>query len=83
MSQDVLVLHEGRVTARGPASALDLEHELMFPPDDGHEHGDDDPRAHGSPHEPHAHARPTGSPADDDADADAEAEPQTDRWEGT
>ncbi len=68
VSQDVLVLHDGRVTARGPASALDLEHELMYPPHDGHEHDDDDPRAHGSPHEPHVHepSEPT----------------KTDRWEG-
>ena len=80
VSQDVLVLHEGRVTARGPASELDLEHELMYPPDDGHEHDDDDPRAHGSPHEPHAHERPDGAQAE--ADAEAEAELQTDRWEG-
>jgi putative ABC transport system ATP-binding protein len=67
VSQDVLVLHEGRVTARGPVSALDLEHELMYPPGDGHEHEQDDPLAHGSQHEPHEHQ---GISTD------------TDRWEG-
>ena len=55
VSQDVLVLHEGTVTARGPATALDLEHELMSPPHDGHEHDDDDPRSHGAPHRAHVH----------------------------
>lgn len=55
VAQDVIVLHEGRVTARGPVATLDLEHELMHPPDDGHEHEGDDPSAHGDPHAPHVH----------------------------
>jgi len=32
VADDVRVLHEGRVTARGAAGSLDLEHELMTPP---------------------------------------------------
>ncbi len=71
VSQDVLVLHAGRVTARGAAATLDLEHELMHPSDDGHEHDDDDPRAHGPAHEPHAH-----DPLERDDDR------IDDRWEG-
>jgi putative ABC transport system ATP-binding protein len=55
VASDVRVLHEGRVTARGPASTLDLQHELAQPPDDGHDHPGDDPRAHGSSHEGHRH----------------------------
>jgi hypothetical protein len=50
------VLHEGRVTARGPAARLDLEHELMSPPSDGHVHDEDDARAHGATHTVHRHA---------------------------
>jgi len=55
VADDVLVLHEGRVTARGRTSDLDLEHELMNPPDDGHAHELDDPRGHGTAHVPHDH----------------------------
>ena len=55
VADNVLILHDGRVTARGPASELDLEHELMSPPDDGHEHPPDDRRAHGSVHRSHDH----------------------------
>ena len=58
VATDVRVLHDGRVTARGPAAALDLEHELTWPPDDGHAHPPDDPRAHGIPHEAHRHDPP-------------------------
>jgi putative ABC transport system ATP-binding protein len=57
VSQDVLVLHEGRVTARGPASALDLEHELMYPPHDGHEHAAVPAGARGAPQAPPPHDR--------------------------
>jgi putative ABC transport system ATP-binding protein len=45
VADDVRVLHDGRVTARGAAAALDLAHELRSPPDDGHEHDADDPRS--------------------------------------
>ncbi len=63
VADDVRVLHEGRVTARGPAGALDLEHELMSPPEDGHDHDPDDVRAHTSTHDPHEHVvRPAGQP---------------------
>jgi putative ABC transport system ATP-binding protein len=64
VADDVVVLHEGRVTARGAASSLDLEHELMSPPADGHVHDTDDPRTHGTAHTAHAHddARTTGTP---------------------
>jgi len=55
IADDVRVLHEGRVTARGPAARLDLAHELMSPPDDGHVHDEDDPRAHGDTHAAHLH----------------------------
>jgi putative ABC transport system ATP-binding protein len=56
VADDVLILHEGRVTARGPSSELDLEHELMSPPHDGHEHDSDDPRSHQRDvHRPHDH----------------------------
>jgi putative ABC transport system ATP-binding protein len=55
VADDVRVLHEGRVTARGPAARLDLQHELMSPPDDGHVHDEDDPRAHGDTHDVHRH----------------------------
>ena len=56
VADDVLILHEGKVTARGPSSELDLEHELMSPPHDGHEHDLDDPRAHDRDvHRPHDH----------------------------
>jgi putative ABC transport system ATP-binding protein len=55
IADDVRVLHEGRVTARGPAARLDLAHELMSPPDDGHVHDEDDPRAHGETHAAHLH----------------------------
>jgi putative ABC transport system ATP-binding protein len=55
VADDVRVMHDGRVTARGPASTLDLAHELMSPPDDGHVHDVDDPRAHGGPHRLHDH----------------------------
>jgi putative ABC transport system ATP-binding protein len=72
VASDVIVLHDGRVTARGPTADLDLEHELMSPPDDGHAHGPDDLRAHGSPHAPHDHV-----------DHDAHPDPtDTTRWEG-
>jgi putative ABC transport system ATP-binding protein len=67
VADDVLVLHEGRVTARGRAGDLDLEHELMYPPDDGHAHDADDPRAHGSAHEPHDHDPDDDRPDDPDA----------------
>jgi hypothetical protein len=46
VADDVRVLHDGRVTARGPAQGLDLHHELMSPPTDGHVHDADDPRGH-------------------------------------
>ena len=49
VADDVRVLHDGRVTARGPAGGLDLEHELRSPPSDGHVHDVGDPRAHGGP----------------------------------
>ena len=62
VADDVRVLHDGRVTARGPAETLDLEHELVNPPDDGHVHDVDDPRAHGTPHLPHAHDLTTTEP---------------------
>ena len=50
IADDIRVLHDGRVTARGSASDLDLEHELMSPPGDGHDHGPGDPRAHDRSH---------------------------------
>ncbi|MFN8169145.1 MAG: ATP-binding cassette domain-containing protein [Candidatus Nanopelagicales bacterium] len=62
VATDVRVLHDGRVTARGPASLLDLEHELAGPPDDGHEHPPDDPRAHGPAHDVHRHPRDGDEP---------------------
>ena len=63
VADNVLILHEGRVTARGASSDLDLEHELMSPPHDGHEHGADDPRAHDRDvHRPHDHDRPGPAP---------------------
>jgi putative ABC transport system ATP-binding protein len=65
VADDVRVLHDGRVTARGSAGSLDLQHELMSPPDDGHVHDTDDPRAHGTAHLPHGHhdaTRPPESP---------------------
>jgi len=55
VADDVRVLHGGRVTARGPAVDLDLEHELMSPPADGHVHDVADPRSHGAVHLPHEH----------------------------
>ncbi len=55
VADDVRVLHDGRVTARGPASDVDLDHELTSAPQDGHEHTSDDPRAHGAAHARHAH----------------------------
>jgi putative ABC transport system ATP-binding protein len=56
VADDVLILHDGRVTARGPSSELDLEHELMSPPHDGHVHDADDPRGHDRDvHRPHEH----------------------------
>ncbi|HEY5136032.1 MAG TPA: ATP-binding cassette domain-containing protein [Candidatus Nanopelagicales bacterium] len=57
VADDVRVLHGGRVTARGPAVHLDLEHELMSPPADGHVHDVTDPRSHGAAHLPHEHER--------------------------
>jgi putative ABC transport system ATP-binding protein len=60
VADDVRVLHDGRVTARGPAHGLDLHHELMSPPSDGHVHDVDDPRGH--------HGGPAG-PRRDGADA--------------
>lgn len=65
VATDVRVLHDGRVTARGPASLLDLEHELSAPPYDGHEHPADDPRAHGDAHAVHRHREPTADPRPD------------------
>lgn len=55
VADDVRVLHDGRVTARGPASVVDLVHEMESPPGDGHEHPPEDPRAHGAMHQPHRH----------------------------
>jgi len=55
VADDIRVLHDGRVTARGPASSLDLEHELLNPPTDGHVHEVDDLRRHGDAHLPHDH----------------------------
>jgi putative ABC transport system ATP-binding protein len=55
VADDVRVLHEGRVTARGASGSLDLEHELMSPPTDGHVHDTGDPRTHGTEHLPHEH----------------------------
>ena len=52
VATDVRVLHEGRVTARGPAALVDLVHELAQPADDGHQHPRDDPRSHGSVPDP-------------------------------
>ena len=66
VADDVRVLHGGRVTARGPAVDLDLEHELMSPPTDGHVHDVTDPRSHGAAHLPHEHER-----ADEDEHAPA------------
>ena len=40
VADDVRVLHEGRVTARGSAGAVDLAHEVMHPRGDGHSHDD-------------------------------------------
>ncbi|MBI1377553.1 MAG: ATP-binding cassette domain-containing protein [Frankiales bacterium] len=61
VADDVLVLHEGRVTARGPAGSLDLRHELLSPPGDGHSHDADDPRSHGGSHAPHRHVPEEGT----------------------
>jgi putative ABC transport system ATP-binding protein len=58
VADDVRVLHDGRVTARGPAHGLDLHHELMSPPADGHVHDVEDPRAHGRAHPGPAHDGP-------------------------
>jgi putative ABC transport system ATP-binding protein len=55
VADDVRVLHEGRVTARGPVSQVDLVHEMTTTPDDGHTHPPEDPRAHGPVHRPHEH----------------------------
>jgi len=63
IADDVRVLHEGRVTARGPAARLDLAHELMSPPSDGHVHDEDDVRAHGATQAIHRHPNDLG---DDD-----------------
>jgi len=68
VADDVRVLHGGRVTARGPAVDLDLEHELMSPPADGHVHDVADPRSHGAAHLPHEHER-----EDEDEDEHAPA----------
>ena len=57
VADDVRVLHDGRVTARGPADTLDLEHELAQPAHDGHDHAPDDPLAHGVWHRTHHHDR--------------------------
>jgi putative ABC transport system ATP-binding protein len=62
VATDVRVLHAGRVTARGPAGAVDLAHEMATTPDDGHEHGPDDPRAHGDVHRGHRHPPYDGMP---------------------
>ncbi len=64
VADDVRVLHDGRVTARGPARDLDLHHELMSPPADGHVDDADDPRNHGVPHPRHG-AAPPGATAPD------------------
>ena len=64
VADDVRVLHDGRVTARGPAQGLDLHHELMSPPTDGHVHDVDDPRAHPIARERTAYDGPApGAPA--------------------
>jgi putative ABC transport system ATP-binding protein len=64
VADDIRVLHDGRVTARGSARDLDLHHELMSPPTDGHVHAADDPRNHGPAHPQHEPA-PPGGPAPD------------------
>jgi putative ABC transport system ATP-binding protein len=64
VADDVRVLHDGRVTARGPATGLDLEHELMSPPADGHVHDVDDPRRHGPAHLQHDHEPAPGTALD-------------------
>jgi putative ABC transport system ATP-binding protein len=69
VATDVRVLHAGRVTARGPADAVDLAHEMATTPDDGHEHGPGDPRAHGELHRGHRHG-PAADPADPSGQAD-------------
>jgi putative ABC transport system ATP-binding protein len=57
VADDVRVLHDGRVTARGPADTLDLAHELSHSAHDGHDHPPDDPLAHGVWHRTHHHER--------------------------
>lgn len=61
VADSVRVLHDGRVTARGAVSDIDLVHEMTTTPDDGHEHPEGDPRAHGAPHAPHLHEPPDTS----------------------
>ena len=61
VADSVRVLHDGRVTARGAVAEIDLVHEMTSPPDDGHEHPDDDPRAHGPAHARHLHEPPDTS----------------------
>jgi putative ABC transport system ATP-binding protein len=58
VADSVRVLHDGRVTARGATGDIDLVHEMTSPPDDGHEHPADDPRAHGAAHRGHLHEPP-------------------------
>jgi putative ABC transport system ATP-binding protein len=55
VADDVRVIHDGRVTARGPAATLDLAHELEQSAHDGHDHPPDDPLAHGVWHRTHSH----------------------------
>ena len=38
VADDVRVLHDGRVTARGAAGTVDLAHEVLHPRGDGHVH---------------------------------------------
>ena len=60
VADDVRVLHDGRVTARGSAGTVDLAHEVLHPRGDGHVHdrdedGDDlggDGRSHDDGEEP-------------------------------
>ncbi|MGE0818636.1 MAG: ATP-binding cassette domain-containing protein [Candidatus Nanopelagicales bacterium] len=61
IADSVRVLHDGRVTARGAVGDIDLVHEMTTTPGDGHEHGPDDPRAHGGAHTPHLHEPPDTS----------------------
>lgn len=58
IADSVRVLHDGRVTARGAVSDIDLVHEMTSPPYDGHDHPADDRRAHGPAHDPHLHEPP-------------------------